>query len=334
MDGVSRPDPRQTAALTKAIAGAVDLSALRARADAARNAASGATASAGSAAPTAPGAPGQAGTGAGNWVLDVTEQTFQAEVLERSLQVPVVVDLWATWCQPCKQLSPVLERLAEEGGGTWILAKIDVDANPRIAQAFGVQSIPTVIALAGGQPVEAFTGAQPEAQVRRWIEALVDGLRDQLPGIRAKTAAGGDHQVEPPEDPRFTDAEAALERGDYAEAEAAYQRILAAEPANAQAQAALAQVRFLARAERTDPSAIARADARPDDVDAQLAAADAELAVDRAEAAFARLVATVARTTDAERDRVREHLVGLFELFAPDDTRVIAARRALARALF
>jgi putative thioredoxin len=334
MDGVSRPDPRKTAALTKAIAGAVDLSALRARADAARNAGSGAAASGGSAAPTAPGTAAQAGAGAGNWVLDVTEQTFQAEVLERSLQVPVVVDLWATWCQPCKQLSPVLERLAEEGGGTWILAKIDVDANPRIAQAFGVQSIPTVIALAGGQPVEAFTGAQPEAQVRRWIEALVDGLRDQLPGIRAKTAAGGDHQVEPPEDPRFTDAEAALERGDYAEAEAAYQRILAAEPANAQAQAALAQVRFLARAERTDPSAIARADARPDDVDAQLAAADAELAVDRAEAAFARLVATVARTTDAERDRVREHLVGLFELFAPDDTRVIAARRALARALF
>jgi len=331
---VSRPDPRQTAALTKAIAGAVDLSALRARADAARNAGSGATASGGPAAPTAAGAPRQVGEGAGNWVVDVTEQTFQAEVLERSLQVPVVVDLWATWCQPCKQLSPVLERLAVEGGGTWILAKIDVDANPRIAQAFGVQSIPTVIALAGGQPVEAFTGAQPEAQLRRWIEELVDGLRDQLPGIRGAAPAGGDLPQEPPEDPRFTEAEDALERGAYTEAEAAYQRILAAEPANAQARAALAQVRFLARAEQTDPSAIARADARPDDVDAQLAAADAEVAVDRVEAAFARLVACVARTTDAERDRVREHLVGLFELFAPDDARVIAARRALARALF
>jgi len=333
MNGVPRPNPRQTAALTKAIAGAVDLSALRARADAARNAASG-SAQAGPGAPTAAAAPGQAGPAGGDWVVDVTEQTFQAEVLERSLRVPVVVDLWASWCQPCKQLSPVLERLAREGGGSWILAKVDVDANPRIGQAFGVQSIPTVIAIAGGQPVEAFAGAQPEAQVRRWIESLIDGLRDQMPGIGAAAGGAAEPSAEPPEDPRFTEAEDALERGDYAEAEAAYERILAAEPANAQAQAALAQARFLVRAERSDPAAIARADAVPDDVDAQLAAADAELAGDRVQAAFARLVATVGRTAGADRDRAREHLVGLFELFAPDDARVIAARRALARALF
>ncbi|WP_028926610.1 tetratricopeptide repeat protein [Pseudonocardia acaciae] len=325
--------------MTSAMAGAVDLSALRARADAARSASAGAPAGAqqGGSANGAAQAP-EGGSGS-RWVVDVTEQTFQAEVLERSLQVPVVVDLWATWCGPCKQLSPVLERLAEQGGGTWVLAKIDIDANPRIAQAFGVQSVPTVIALAGGQPVEAFSGAQPEPQVRQWIEALVKAFRDKLPGIKAAEAGGaggaeGAGAEEPPEDPRFTEAEAALERGDYDAAEAAYERILAVEPANEQAAAALAQVRFLARAERADPSAVARADAAPDDVAAQLEAADAEVATDNVEAAFARLVATVGRTGGDDRDRVREHLVGLFALFASDDGRVIAARRALARALF
>jgi putative thioredoxin len=323
MDGVSRPDPRQaaqTAALSRAMAGAVDLSALKARAESSR-------------APAAQPA-GSPTPARGRFVLDVTEETFQADVLERSLQVPVIVDLWATWCQPCKQLSPVLERLAEAGNGAWLLAKIDIDANPRIAQAFGVQSIPMVVAVVGGQPVDAFNGALPEPQVRQWISGLIDALRDRMPAIREAEAAAGAEPAEEPEDPRFTAAEEALERGDYAAAERAYQQILAAEPANEQAAAALAQVKFLARTEKADPSAVARADAAPDDLDAQLLAADAELAMDRVEQAFARLVATAGRTSGEERDRVREHLVGLFELFPPDDGRVSAARRALARVLF
>jgi putative thioredoxin len=324
MNGVSRPDPRtraQTAALSSALAGAVDLSALKARAEA----------------PARPPQPAGAAPAPSSsaFVVDVTEQTFQADVLERSLQVPVVVDLWATWCGPCKQLSPVLERLAIAANGTWILAKVDIDANPRIAQAFGVQSIPMVVAVVGGRPVDAFNGAQPEPQVRQWITSLLDAVRDQMPGIaEAERAAGAPEPEEEPEDPRFTAAEDALERGEWNEAEAAYQAILAQEPANEQAQAALAQVRFLARAEQADPTAIARADADPDDIDAQLAAADAELADEGVEEAFARLVATAGRTFGADRDRVREHLVSLFELFPPDDARVTAARRALARVLF
>lgn len=317
---MSRPDPRQaaqTAALSSAMAGAVDLAALKARSEPSK------------AAPQP--------TGSGQFVLDVTESSFQADVLERSMQVPVVVDLWATWCEPCKQLSPVLERLAAAGNGAWILAKIDVDASPRITQAFGVQSIPMVIAVVGGQPADAFTGALPEQQIREWISALLDAMRDRMPAIRlaeAGAADAGEPVEEEPEDPRFTEAEDALELGDYAAAEAAYERILAVEPANEQAAAALSQVRFLARAESIDPSAVARADADPDDVDAQLAAADAEVATDGVEAAFARLVATAGRTFGEDRDRVREHLVGLFELFSPDDPRVTAARRALARVLF
>jgi putative thioredoxin len=317
---VSRPNPQQTAALSGALSGAVDLSALKARADSAprRDVHSGPP------------------TGAGvTWVVDVTEQSFQTDVVDRSMQVLVVVDLWATWCGPCKQLSPVLERLAAAGGGAWVLAKIDVDANPRIAQLFGAQSIPTVIAIAGGQPIDAFAGARPEPEVKRWITSLLDALRAQLPGIRAaeRGAAGSQPGVEP-EDPRFTAAEAALATGDYAAAEAAYQQILATEPANEQARIALAQVRFLARAEAVDPAAVARADAAPDDVDAQIAAADAEVAAEMPERAFDRLVGAVRRLSGEDCDRARAHLVGLFELFPPDDPRIISARRALARALF
>jgi putative thioredoxin len=332
---VTRPDPRQTAALSAALSGAVDLSALKARADATRTAPAGQPAG-------APAPDGSAPAPSGEFVLDVTEQTFQTEVVERSLQVPVIVDLWAEWCGPCKQLSPVLERLAKAAGGAWILAKVDVDANPRIAQLFGVQSIPTVVAIAGGQPVEAFAGAQPEPQIKQWLSALLDALRDRLPGIRAaeeQTAAGeglaGPPEPEPePEDTRFTAAESALEQGDYAGAEAAYQRILDEEPANEEAKAAIAQVRFLARAEAADPSVIVRADTSPEDIDAQLSAADVELAGQRIEQAFARLIATIRRTSGDDRNRVRTHLVELFELFPPDDPQVAKARRDLASALF
>lgn len=299
--------------MSAALSGAVDLSALKARAEAARNQQS---------QPASGGAGGQGG------VIDVTEATFQTEVVERSLQQLVVVDLWADWCGPCKQLSPVLERLAGEANGAWVLAKIDVDANPRIAQLFGVQSIPTVVAIAGGQPVDAFSGALPEPQIKKWLGSLLDALKDKLPG---RPAQGGTEQ---PEDPRFTEAEAAFERGDFAAAEAAYQRILDAEPANERAKAALAQVRFSARTAATDPSVVAKADADPNDLDAQLAAADFEVAQSNVEGAFARLLAAVRRTSGEERNRVRLHLVGLFELFDPADERVAKARRELASALF
>jgi putative thioredoxin len=316
---VSRPKPQQTAAISGALSGAVDLSALKARADSAPRR----------------DAPSAATSGGATWVVDVTEQSFQTDVVDRSMQVLVVVDLWATWCGPCKQLSPVLERLAAAGGGAWVLAKIDVDANPRIAQLFGAQSIPTVIAIAGGQPIDAFAGARPEPEVKRWITSLLDALRDQLPGIRAaEQGAAGSQAGAEPDDPRFTAAEVALAAGDYAAAEATYQQILTTEPANEQARIALAQVRFLARAEAVDPAAVAKADAAPDDVDAQIAAADAEVAAEMPERAFDRLVGAVRRLSGADCDRARAHLVGLFELFPPDDPRIISARRALARALF
>ena len=288
--------------------------------------------------PAASTAAGGSGDGASSpYVLDVDEASF-GDIVQASTQVPVIVDLWATWCEPCKQLSPTLERLAVAAGGSWILAKVDVDANPRIAQAFGVQSIPTVVAIAGGQPVDAFTGALPEPQVRQWISALLDALREQLPGIRAaeeRMGADADGEPEPePEDPRFTAAEDLLAAGDYVGAQRAYEEILAAEPGNEQATAALSQAALFARVDALPPDIIARADADPEDVQAQIGAADAQLAAGSVAEAFGRLVDTVRRTSDDDRSAAREHLVSLFALFAFDDPEVVSARRALAAALY
>ena len=315
-----RGSAAKSAALSAALSGAVDLSALKARAEAARKQPAQQPAGPGDAPPPA---------SSSEAVIDVTEATFQAEVVERSLQQLVIVDLWADWCGPCKQLSPVLERLAAESGGAWVLAKVDVDANPRIAQLFGAQSIPTVVAIGAGQPVDAFSGALPEPEIRKWLNALLDALRDKLPGIQNASGA-----AEQPEDPRFTEAEEAFERGDFAAAQAAYERILDVEPANEQAKNALAQVKFTARAEQLDPEARAKAEADPSDVAAQLAAADLDIAEHQVEAGFARLVETVRRKAGADRNKVREHLVALFDLFDPADERVMKARRDLASALF
>jgi putative thioredoxin len=312
--------------MSAALSGAVDLSALKARAEAASKPKPPTPASSDGTAPTD-----------SSFIIEVTEATFQSDVVERSLQVPVIVDLWADWCGPCKQLSPVLERLATEANGAWILAKVDVDANPRIAQLFGVQSIPTVVAIAGGQPVEAFAGAQPEPQIRQWLSALLDALRDRLPGI-SEAEQGGDVEAEEPmpepEDLRFVTAEEAFEQGDFETAATAYQKILDEEPANEQAKAALAQVKFLARAEAADPSVVVRADTSPEDIDAQLSASDVELAGQQPEKAFSRLLNVIRRTSGTDRDRARTHLVELFGLFPPEDPMVAKARRDLASALY
>ncbi|MGN6609780.1 MAG: tetratricopeptide repeat protein [Jatrophihabitans sp.] len=311
--------PAQAAVPSAALAGAVDLAAVKARTEAAARAAE---------------APAPA---AGDVVIDVTEATFQTAVLDRSFQVPVLLDLWADWCQPCKQLSPVLEKLAREGAGAWVLAKIDVDANPRISQALQVQSIPTVFAVIGGQLVPGFQGALPEAQLREFVQAVLQaGQEAGLSGGGAAAPAADGAEAEPaaPEDPRFTAAEAALDAGDYDAAIQQYQSILAVEPANTEAQLALGQVRLMQRIERTEPTAVQQADAAPDDVDLQLAAADLLLAGNRVEDALNRLLAAIRRTSGDDRDKARERLVEFFELLGPDDPRVAAARRELTRALF
>jgi putative thioredoxin len=300
--------------------GAVDLAAVKARSEAAARAAE-------APAPTP-----------GSYVVDVTEATFQSEVLDRSFQVPVLLDLWADWCQPCKQLSPVLERLAEAGAGSWVLAKVDVDANPRISQALQVQSIPSVFAVIGGQLIPGFQGALPEPQVREFVDAVLQAAREA--GLRgaenaAPTDASGEQQPPAqPEDPRFAAADEALEAGDFELAAQRYQAILDQEPGNRDAALALGNVQLLQRVETLDRAAAQRAEVAPDDVDAQLAAADLAFASNDIAGALDRLLATIGRTSGDERERARTRLLEFFDLLGPDDPRVPAARRQLARALF
>jgi putative thioredoxin len=316
----ARIDPRaaaQQARMAASLAGAVDLAAVQARNEAAARAQAAPPPSA-----TAPvGAPGSA-------VVDVTEATFQSEVLDRSFQVPVVLDLWAEWCQPCKQLSPVLERLATEGAGSWVLAKVDVDANPALAQGLRVQGIPAVKAVWQGQLVAEFTGAIPEEEARQFVTELVAATSGgALPGA----TADAEDDVE---DPRLDEAEAALDRGDLAAAEAAYRTILDAEPDHPVAGLALRQVQLFRRAEAAGPHALAAAEAAPDDIPAQTRAADFLLGTGDVDAAFALLLDVVRRTSGEERDLARTHLIELFSVVGDEDPRVGPARRALMTALF
>jgi putative thioredoxin len=308
------------------MAGAVDLGAVKARSDAAARAAT------------------QPPPTAGSSVIDVTEETFQAEILDRSFQVPVLIDLWAEWCEPCKQLSPLLEKVAAESGGRWVLAKVDVDANPRISQALQVQSIPTVFAVISGQLVPGFQGALPEPQIREFVDAVLQaGEQAGLTGAPAQSADGelvdGEPEpppaaVEEPGDPRLFAAEDLLEAGDFAGAAAAYEAILAAEPGNVDADLALRQVRLLERSVLVDASAVVAADANPDDTAAALAAADYQLSTNDIDGAFRRLLSLVRRSSGDDRDALRNRLIEYFELIGPEDPRVAPARRELTNALF
>lgn len=315
--------------------GGVDLSQLVAAAQARAGSAG---PGAGTGAPGAPGgAPQQVDVPA--LVIDVDERGFD-QIVQLSGVVPVVVDLWAEWCQPCKTLGPILERVTRELGGRVILAKIDVDANPNLAQAFQAQSIPAVAAIIAGRPLPLFQGAMPEAQVRDVFGQLLELAEQQ--GVAGRVHApemDGDAVVpepEPQDNPAHAEALAALERGDYAGAITAWEHVLAKAPADHEAHAALAQTRLLHRLEGADADAVRRAAAEdPSDAAAQLRVADLDLSGGHVEDAFGRLLDLFAACTDAdERTEIRERLLEFFEVVGSADPRVAAARARLANLLY
>ena len=237
--------------------------------------------------------------------MDVTDQTFEAEVVARSATVPVVVDLWAEWCGPCKTLGPILEKVIGETGGRVQLAKVDVDANPWVAQQFQVRSIPAVFAFRDGKVVDGFIGALPEAQVKEFVDRL---------------------------DPEPTEADLLVAKGD----EASLRRALELEPDHAGAIATLARVLIdkgdaaealavLARIPETDVTRALAADARL-----------LEAGVDVSDTGRDELVAKLDDLLERVRDddAARQEFVDLLEAMGADDPRTSEYRRALAARLF
>jgi putative thioredoxin len=278
-------------------------------------------------------------------ILEVNDASFYQQVLVRSHELPVVVDFWAPWCGPCRQLAPVLERVAASANGRFVLAKLNVDDSPAIARQYGVQSIPLVVAFRDGQPVNQFLGLQPEAAVREFVARLEPSEADrsareaaQLALRGERTAAEARYRAALALEPRHEAALLGLARllGERGETEPALEllaRIVPGSPAEAEVDRLSAELRMRAHGRADEAALRRRIAADPDDFTARLELGRA-LAATQRHADALELLLEVIRRSSAHIDEARKAVLDVFELLGPRHELTQRYRKQLAQALF
>lgn len=314
--------------------GAVDLSSLVNRAS------TPATATNAAASPQSPTQPGPGAAGpitVPSLVLDGTDANF-GELLELSSTIPIIVALSTDWSEQGKALIPVLEKVITDYAGRFLLARVDIEANPQLAQAFQATSIPTVAAVIGGQPVQLFTGALAEAEVRDVCERLLQLALEQGvtgSGVVASAETTPAEAAPEPLPPHHAEAYEAIERGDFAVAQAEYRTAIAQDPGDNMARAGLAQVSLLARLKgKTLDEIRSGAASAPDDLNAQLLVADLDLSGGHIEDAFDRLLGLFPAQDAAGRNAIRERVIDLFEVIGAEAPQVAPTRSRLTALLY
>jgi len=286
---------------------------------------------------SAPASPLGPRTAGASYVVEVTEQSFEAETIRKSVKHPVVVELYSPRVATGQQLSDALIEIANASDGKFLLARLNVDTAPGVVQALGLQAVPTVIALINGQLAPLFQGVLPKDQVQATIDQLLKAaVANGMVGRAEPVGSEEPPTVEPePEaDPRFAAADAAMQRGDFAAARDEFDKLLQANPNDVEAQAGKAQAGLFARAALLEPKSTLAAADGSDDMDSQLAAADVEMITGQAEAAFTRLLGLIKSLSGEQRNQARVRLLELFETLGNTDERVLKARRDLMTALF
>lgn len=281
-------------------------------------------------------------------VIEVSDRDFEQQVIEQSRRVPVVVDFWAPWCGPCRMIGPVLERLAAEANGAWVLAKLNVDHNPQTASRYGIQGIPAVKGFRNGQVVSEFVGAVPEPQIRRFVDQLVPSAADTMAAEAQRLEAQGNLARAETAYRRAVQADAnhpaallglgrvLFQQDLFDEALAALQRVPLGKPERHEAESWIAKASFRQQAALSggEVEARRRLAAKPDDLDARLALASAMAAKGSYREALEGYLEVVRRDRGAFRQQARQAMLSLFTLLGDDHELTGEYRPQLAMLLF